>query len=66
MDYRQNVESKIGDETIFFSVCKPLADKKGLNCPNDAAVCSAKTDQNDAWKVNLNVFNLFYVTVASR
>jgi hypothetical protein len=51
MDYRQNVETKIGDETVFFSVCKPLADKKGLNCPNDAAVCAAKTDQNDAWKV---------------
>ena len=52
MDYRQNVELSIGsEESFFFSMCKPLADHPGLNCPNEAAVCSAIKDQKSGWKV---------------
>ena len=67
MDYRQNVEMSLRDEpepgirdepepgirdsTYFFSVCKPLAEKEGLNCPSEAAVCSAHGSLKDGWKV---------------
>ena len=52
MDYRQNVELSLGhDQTIFFSVCKPLAEKPGLDCPSEAAVCVATKDRKSEWKV---------------
>jgi hypothetical protein len=52
MDYRRNVElSLASDEVVFFSVCKPLAEESGLDCPSEAAICSAKKDHKSGWKV---------------
>jgi hypothetical protein len=61
MDYRQNVETSVRAEpgnrveNFFFSVCKPLAEKQGLDCPSEAAVCSAQGSLEEGWKVNEHV-----------